>query len=183
VIEVVWPPPSMADAVMPSIEQTFKNHKLLTDKMLELTAVPPGPYALFHHNSYVHERMTDVKTIVTRLLESRKLLTELTQREDALRPNKRIRYGKPASKRVQAVWQKNQEVSQQMKLDMESLFIFGNLLLDQWALVIDYLVANKQLSSLIKSYLSVFGKVSQSRAGQVVSILKPSPGRQRERES
>jgi len=88
VIEVVWPPPSMADAVMPSIEQTFKNHKLLTDKMLELTAVPPGPYALFHHNSYVHERMTDVKTIVTRLLESRKLLTELTQREDALRPKK-----------------------------------------------------------------------------------------------
>ncbi len=44
------------------------------------------------------------------------------------------------------------------------------------------LVRITALSSLIKSYLSVFGKVSQSRAGQVLSILKLSPSRQRERE-
>ncbi len=40
----------------------------------------------------------------------------------------------------------------------------------------------KAVSSLIKSYLSLFGKVSQSRAGQVVSILKLSPGLQGEGE-
>ena len=39
-----------------------------------------------------------------------------------------------------------------------------------------------QLSSLVKSYPSIFSKVSQSRAGQDVSILKLSSGRQRERE-
>ncbi len=38
------------------------------------------------------------------------------------------------------------------------------------------------LSSLIKSYLSLCHEVSQSRAGQVVSILKLSPGLQGEGE-
>jgi hypothetical protein len=38
------------------------------------------------------------------------------------------------------------------------------------------------LSSLIKSYPSVFSKVSPSRTGQVVSIVKLSPRRQRERQ-
>src|SRR6266516_2863801 len=38
------------------------------------------------------------------------------------------------------------------------------------------------VSSLVKSYPSVFSKVSQSCAGQAVSIFKLSPGCQRERE-
>ena len=33
------------------------------------------------------------------------------------------------------------------------------------------------VSSLVKSYPSIFSKVSPSHAGQVVSILKLSPGR------
>jgi hypothetical protein len=32
------------------------------------------------------------------------------------------------------------------------------------------------LSSLIKSYLPIFQQVSQSRAGQILNILKLSPG-------
>lgn len=143
-IEVVWPLPSMVDAVMPQVEQAFLNHILLSDKVLVITAPSPGPYALFTLNAQVIERMKDVKTIFTRLLENRKLLTELTLREQALRPKKRIRYGKPPSKRLMPVVQKSHEVNQQMKLDMESLFIFGNLLLDQWARVISYLVGSNQ---------------------------------------
>ena len=88
--EVVWPPPSMVDAVMPTIEQAINNHKLLTDKLVVLTAPPPGAYALFPLNAKVHERMTDVKALVMRLLANRKLLTELAQREDKLRPKKRL---------------------------------------------------------------------------------------------
>jgi hypothetical protein len=84
--------------------------------------------------------MTDVKTIVTRLLENRQLLTQLTYRQEALRPKVKIRYGKLASKRFQLVWDKYVAVNQRMKLDMESLFIFGNLLLDHWAIVTAYLV-------------------------------------------
>jgi len=39
------------------------------------------------------------------------------------------------------------------------------------------------MSSLAKSYLPRFGKVSQSRTGQMMSILKLSPGRQGEGKS
>lgn len=158
--EVIWPPPSMVDAVMPTIEQAFKNHKLLTDKLLVLTAPQPGAFALFPLNAKVHERMTDVKTIVMRLLANRKLLTELAHREDKLRPKKKIRYGKPASKRLQPVQRKAHEANEQMKLDMESLFIFGNLLLEQWTYVILYLVGE---SNLKDQNFSKFVTTLQSR--------------------
>src|SRR2546426_2276184 len=142
---VIWPPPSMVPTVMPIIEQAFKNHDLLSNKMLALAADRPrGPYALFNHNAQVHERMTDVKTIVTRLAENRKLLTELTRKEEQLRPKIR-RYKKTLSKPLQAVVQQANTVHQQMKLDMESLFLFGNLLLEQWTYVILYLVGERDL--------------------------------------
>lgn len=144
-IEVVWPRPSMVPTVMPIIEQALKNHGLLTDKILALTGPPAEPCALFSLNAQVLERMRDVKTIVTRLLENRKLLTELALREEALRPKKRIRYGKPPSKRLGSIQLKEYEATQQMKLDMESLFIFGNLLLEQWTYVILHLVGQIDL--------------------------------------
>jgi hypothetical protein len=89
------------------------------------------------------ERMRDVETIVTRLIENRRLLTEVIRKEEMLRPKKRI-YKQTLSKRLQVVVQKRSELHQQLKLDMESLFIFGNLLLDQWAYVIGYLVGYKE---------------------------------------
>ena len=125
---VLWPPPSMADAIMPTIDLAFNSHKLLSEKIREHADISPVPRALFSHNTYVYERMTDIKTIVTRLLENRRLLNHLGRRQEALRPKVKIRYGKPPSKRLQLVWDKYIEANRQMKLDMESLFIFGNLL-------------------------------------------------------
>ncbi|SRR6266849_5953195 len=139
-VRTVWPPPSMADAIMPTIDLAFNNHKLLSEKIREHADISPVPRALFSHNAYVYERMTDVKTIVTRLLENRRLLNQLGRRQEALRPKVKIRYGKLPSKRFQLVWGKYVEVNGKMKLDMESLFIFGNLLLDHWAIVTAYLV-------------------------------------------
>ena len=138
---VVWPPPPRNAAVMSTIDLAFRNHAILTEKMHELAAVPSGTYALFYHDAHAYERMKDVKMIVTRMAENREFLTELNQRENSLRPKKQI-YKQTLSKRLQAVVQKQSEVQQQMKLDMESLFIFGNLLLDQWSHVIGYLVSD-----------------------------------------
>lgn len=135
---VLWPPSSMVDAVMPTIEQALKNHKLLTDKMFELTAVSPGPYALFHHNSNAVERMLDIKLIITRIAENRKLITKLHLKEDTLRGETEV-----DSQQFQEVWQKKEVVHHHMRLDMESLFLFGNLLLEQWTYVILYLVGEK----------------------------------------
>lgn len=142
VLVVVWPPPSVVEAIAPLTDIAFANHDLLTKKMLELAAVPSGPSALFHHNALLLERMKDVKTITTRLGRNREVLTELTIRENKLRPKKRIY--KCMSKQVLMVWEKSQDVHHQMKLDMESLYIFGNLLLNQWTHVIGYLVGDKE---------------------------------------
>jgi hypothetical protein len=144
ITRTVWPPPSMVDAIMPTLDQAFNNHKLLSEKIRECADFSPVPRALFSHNAYVYERMTDIKTIVTRLLENRRLLNHLVHRQEALRPKVKPGYGKPASKRSQLVWAKYVEVNNKMKLDMESLFIFGNLLLDHWAIVGAYLVGKEQ---------------------------------------
>lgn len=140
---VVWPPPPHNADVTPTIDLAFRNHAILTEKIHELTAVPSGSYALFYHDAHAYERMKDVKMIVTRITENRGFLTELNLRENKLRPKKQV-YKQTLSKRLQAVTQKQNEVRQQMKLDMESLFIFGNLLLDQLSHVIGYLVNEKE---------------------------------------
>jgi hypothetical protein len=138
---VVWPLPSKVDAVMPIIEQAMENRKYLLNKMqkLVLAPTPSGAYILFHHNLYVSERISDIKLIFTRMVENRNLLTEIIRKDEQLRPKKQI-YKKTLSKKLQAVNRKHLEIHHQMRLDMESLFIFGNLLLDHWAYLIAYLV-------------------------------------------
>jgi hypothetical protein len=142
---VIWPLPSKIDAVMPLIEQAMENRKQFIEKMQELvpTPAPSGAYTLFHHNLYVSERISDIKLLFTRLVENRRLMTELIRKDEHLRPKKQI-YKKTLSKRLQVVVNKRQAIHHQMRLDMESLFIFGNLLLDHWAYLIAYLIGEKE---------------------------------------
>ncbi len=116
-----------------------QNYELLTKKLEELTAVPPGSYALFHHNAYVWERISDIELIFTRLIDNRQLLTELNKEEQMLRQENSPTY----AEWMRVIFSRSLGIHQQMKLDMESLFIFGNLLLDQWAYDIAYLVGRE----------------------------------------
>lgn len=168
VFRTVWPPPSMADAIMPAIEQACNNHILLSEKIRECADISPVPRALFSHNAYVYERMTDVKMIVTRLLENRRLLTKLAHRDDILSPKIKIRYGKPPAKRLLHVRNKSHEADRQMKLDMESFFIFGNLLLDQWAIVITYLVGKAHPEDM-----NFFKLADQLQGGGDKGLMQP----------
>jgi len=58
----------------------------------------------------------------------------LAHREDRYRPH---REG-PLSKRVSAILTESSGLTQQMRLDAESLYVFANLALDQWSFVIAY---------------------------------------------
>lgn len=136
---IVWPLPSMVSAVPPTIEQARKNYELLTKKLQELTAVPPGSYALFHHNAFVWERITDIQLIFDRLIDNRQLLTELNTEEQTLRQQNSPTY----AEWVRVHFSKSIGIHQQMKIDMETLFIFGNLLLEQWTYVILYLIGEE----------------------------------------
>ena len=98
--EVIWPLPSMVDAVMPAIEQSLTNHTLLSKRIQELTSPPPGSNTLYSLNAQVYGRMKDIEIILTRLIANRKLLTELAHQDNKLSPKKRIRYGKPPAKPI-----------------------------------------------------------------------------------
>lgn len=134
---VVWPVPSVVEAVPLMIKQVLDHHKLLSDKIRELA--PSVPHDFYSQNAYVYERIIDVRLIFTRLAKNRQLLNMLREKDQRLRPKKQI-YKKTLSKKLQIVVDRYHDVHHQMRLDMESLFIFGNLLLEHWARLILYFI-------------------------------------------
>lgn len=94
---------------------------------------PPGPYAFFHYSSHAIARLQDSKRIVKRLFAGRLRLTELAKQEDLIRP-KKWPAGKPYPKEVKNIRKEDGEATAYMKQDLESLYMFGTILLDQWAL-------------------------------------------------
>ena len=108
-----------------------------------------GPFAVFYHLSYMLERVEDVKRILVRMALTRKTITQLHIQEGTIRPVN-LAAGKPYPKRLQNILKKNDNLRKQMKQDMESLFIYGNLLLDQWSYLIGY-IAGYVVSENVKT--------------------------------
>lgn len=136
-IEMLLPIPVKVSVILQLADRSLDNHKLLGKRIQELVKITPGPYALFHHHSHLIERIKDVKRIIKRLGENRKELTNISIRENSIKPGK-AKPGQPVSKKLQQLMSKHHELTEQMKLDMESLYIFGNLLLDQWSYIVGY---------------------------------------------
>jgi len=134
---VVWPVSSVVQMVPLIIEQALDNHKLLSNKIRELA--PSGPHDFYSQSAYVYERIIDVRLIFTRLANNRQLLNKLRDKDQRLRPKRQI-YKKTLSKKLQIVVDRYSDVHHQMRLDMESLFVFGNLLLEHWARLILYFI-------------------------------------------
>ncbi len=138
-LDLITPFPVRAVVVLQKIDEATEQYRQLTSLVQRLAApIPAGPYALFHHLANVHERLESVKVILTRLGNSKTKLKELAMDEAPYRSQKSDP-GKPFPKELQEIFAKQDVLTQQMKLDMESLYIFGNLLLDQWAHTIAYL--------------------------------------------
>ena len=64
-------------------------------------------------------------------------MIELAHREDKLTPQ--IRPRPFFSKKLQSVLQERNNLVTKMRIDLESLYIYGNLILDYWASIIGYL--------------------------------------------
>lgn len=97
-----------------------------TEPIMAALKPPPGPYALFHHIVHAIERIGDVKTIFQRMLNGRTELSALTAQ---------VRFDKDDP----VLMGRRHETIQTLKLDYESLFHFGSVLLDQWSHVAGYL--------------------------------------------
>lgn len=87
----------------------------LTKRIMDLRTPAPGPYALFHYASSSIERIRDIERILERLYRGRARMNEL----DA------------GAEHVPS----DIDLDGRMKLDLESLYVFGWVLLDQWSLV------------------------------------------------
>src|SRR5215831_2257279 len=95
---------------------------------------PAGVYAFFHHNSHAMTALQDCNRILQRLFSGRALLTKLSHEERRLMPQD-WPAGTPLPEEVSKVITRSQDATELMKLDFESLYVFGGVLLDQWALL------------------------------------------------
>ncbi len=136
--KLLSPVPLKASGIVYLADQSIEKLKELEKKIYSQKKNEKGPFAIFYYIGYMQERIKDVRRIMIRMVITRKRITELHFQENAVMPEK-IEPGKPYPKKVNEILQQMHELTEQMKQDMESLYIYGNLLLDQWAYVIGYI--------------------------------------------
>lgn len=135
-IKLTLPLPVKVGALIKMIDDITNKQRVLSKDIHKLIEITPGTYALWHHHSYIFGRLKDIETILERMGKNKKRLIELAIKENKVRPTKYFK--RKASKILQPILAEHDKITHQMKLDMESLYIFGNMLLDQWTYFIWY---------------------------------------------
>jgi hypothetical protein len=114
-------------------EKAEQNLHKLSKVVLTGLKPPPGAYAFFHHSGHALARIQDCKRIVKRLFAGRIKLTELAKQLELVIP-KKWPAGKPYPESTRRIMKEDRELTAYMMQDLESLYMFGVILLDQWAL-------------------------------------------------
>ena len=124
---------SATDPIKVEIERAEAALRLLGKTVLEELKPPAGAYAFFYYNGHALASLKDCTNIFRRLHRGRAKLTWLHAAVE-----KRLAERAPSTHeippRLQAFYRQQHEVAELMKLDLETLYLFGNILLDQWAL-------------------------------------------------
>ncbi|PJE65511.1 hypothetical protein COU91_01195 [Candidatus Saccharibacteria bacterium CG10_big_fil_rev_8_21_14_0_10_47_8] len=133
------------NGIYPNAENVLSRIKSVADKekefskfIMETLKPPAGPYSIFHHHGHFLERLQNVANILERMGRARYRITVLNERFERRKPKTGIRPGKPYPKYLQKISSEDHKLTTLMKLDNESLYIFGNLTLDQWAYTLAY---------------------------------------------
>jgi hypothetical protein len=134
---MMYPIPIKAAKIIYLCDKSIEKVRVIEKKLVSLRVLGK-PAAIFYHIGYLIERINDVQRIMMRMALARKELTDLEIKQHALTPVKIIPR-KPYPKRLQAVSRRSNNLREQMRQDMESLLIYGNLLLDQWSYIISYI--------------------------------------------
>ncbi len=117
--------------------QAIRNFRLLEKELVKLTKKNPKPTNLFYHQSYVIGRVEDIRLIMQRFENNSEVAQKLSKFIAVNRKNEIP--GKPYSPKMQKALNMHSETLARMRLDMESTYIFGTLLLDQWSYCIGYI--------------------------------------------
>ncbi|TXH01482.1 MAG: hypothetical protein E6P95_01755 [Candidatus Moraniibacteriota bacterium] len=140
VAKMLAPLPVNIMAMLEMADIVIEKQNEMLASVRKMTKKPEGAYMLFYHHSYLLERLKDFKKIITRLGKSRKRLTELGILRSKHEPKT---FRRKLSKKLQTIAQEHDSLTQSMRLDLESLYIFGKILLDQWSFTIGYLLGLK----------------------------------------
>ena len=106
--------------------------------LLSILKPAPRPYTLFHHQTHTLERIRDLRFLYRRLLDSRAAYTAANERVADERPTD-WPAGVPFPAHVCDLMNQAEEIRRAMKVDYESVFHFGSVLLDQFAFTCGYL--------------------------------------------
>ncbi|MDD4954003.1 MAG: hypothetical protein PHG40_03740, partial [Candidatus Omnitrophica bacterium] len=113
--------------------------QLVLKVILEKIKPSPGPFALPHHNAHCLVRIRDVGWILIRMNKNMRRINKLNYILENIRP-KNHPGGVPYPEDMQRIYRIVHELEEYMKIDYESIFLFGDILLDQWSLTVAYLV-------------------------------------------
>jgi hypothetical protein len=127
-----------AESIVSQIQDIVKQHQEFSKYTLDILKPPAGPYALFHHHGLFVERIQNVSSIIERMGKARFRITVLHEREERLEPKNGIKPGRPFPKYLQKIASEIHTLTGLMRMDNETLYIFGNLSLDQWAYTVGY---------------------------------------------
>jgi hypothetical protein len=120
------------DALKVLADYTEKELEALSRVVLEGRKPPAGAYAFFHHSGHALARLKDCRLILRRLYRERRLLTALAWRHRSVRLRGEL-VDQPSGRLLLRSEQQENETVAYMQVDLESLYLFGGTLLDQWA--------------------------------------------------
>lgn len=137
--------------------------QLIESRRAIRTLPEPGrSYAIFHRN-YALERLQDLYLLYTRMVDGRSRLSDTnasTNKQDSSPPNA-----------FSELLIETLSLGHALKVDLESFYQFGGLLLDQWSLMIAHLEVQPDAEGA--SFHRVVGMMDdpRERAGRVIRAL------------
>jgi len=118
--------------------------------------------SFFYSNSYFISGIKKIGCIIKRIAVNKKKLTHLHIERRSIESSNATN----EKAKMKIVWRKEREISEQMQIDLESLYVFGNVLIDHWSKMMISLVGkNPSEFSFNKLYKEL------SKAGYKGSLL------------
>jgi hypothetical protein len=123
-----------------------------------------------YQTAYLLGRIEDVQLITKRLITQNQRLIDLAWMDEAITPVIRPRH--QFSKRRQSIHKEMHLLEIKMRLDLESLYIYGNFVLDHWAAVVGFLRNIPQSASWDHPYTKLHTELVAQQPNDSIASVK-----------
>jgi hypothetical protein len=130
--------PVFDDGLVVSIEVLRKQMGDFGPLVLNALQSEPGPRAIFYHHGMLIERLFDMQTILRRMGIARRRMTVLFEHESRYSGSREPRNPQRFSKAEQTILIEQHRLTNELRTDAESFYMFANLALDQLSFWVAY---------------------------------------------